>query len=119
MKILIVDDEGIVRRSLRRAAETRGHRATEADGGLQGLELWRSEPPDLVFLDVLMPDLSGPEVLKQIGEGRGKSKVILMSAYAGEYDSKAVQSLGADLFLSKPFGDIFEVIEAAERMVER
>ncbi len=119
MKILIVDDEAIVRRSLRRAAEHRGHEAIEAEGGQQGLQLWCQESPDLVFLDVLMPDLSGPEVLSRLGEKKGPAKVILISAYAGDYDSGAAQQMGADLFLPKPFADIFKVIDLAEKMVNR
>lgn len=115
MKILIVDDESLVRRSLRRAAESRNHQVEEASDGKEGLEKWASFQPDLVFLDILMPVLSGPEVLKQI-EGQTSSKVILISAFSGEYDLKTAQNMGADLFVPKPFENIFKIIELAEKL---
>ncbi|MCB0384469.1 MAG: response regulator, partial [Bdellovibrionales bacterium] len=59
MRVLIVDDEPLVRRALKRVAEMRGHEVVEAENGSQGLEKWKQENPQLVFLDVLMPGLSG------------------------------------------------------------
>jgi two-component system, response regulator PdtaR len=113
VKFLIVDDEDLVRRSLRRAAEARGHQVTEASDGEQGLELWTQITPDIVFLDVLMPGLTGPQVLEEIPNRKG-AKVILMSAYTGEEKSRAWPPF--DLFIPKPFANIFEVIERAERL---
>lgn len=115
MKILIIDDESLVRRSLRRAAESRGHQVEEAVDGKEGLERWTPFQPDLVFLDILMPVMSGPEVLKQI-QGQNSAKIILISAFSGEYDLKTAQNMGADLFVPKPFENIFEIIELAEKL---
>lgn len=116
MRLLIIDDEDLVRRSLRRAAESRGHEVSEADNGETGLKMWRTEDPDLVLLDVLMPRLTGPQVLKEVGTPR-TAKVILMSAYTGEYGMDKAKDLGADLFIPKPFHNIFEVIETAEKLL--
>ena len=116
MKVLIVDDEAIIRRSLRRVAEIRGHEVLEAKDGEEGLALWTQENPDLVFLDVLMPKLSGPEILKSLGK-RNKSKVVLISAYTGEYDIVKAQNIGANLFLPKPFEDIFKTYDEACELV--
>lgn len=116
MKLLIIDDESLVRRSLRRAAESRKHLVEEAADGKEGLEKWSTHKPDLVFLDILMPILSGPEVLKQLPRP-DKAKVILISAFSGDYDLKMAQNMGADLFVPKPFENIFEIIEQAERLV--
>lgn len=116
MRILIVDDEALVRRSLRRLCENYGHEVREAEDGLKGLDLWREYNPELVFVDVLMPGLTGPNLLKEIGAER-KAKVILMSAYSGEYDFKKAQALGADLFLPKPFDDIFAIWKLVEGLV--
>jgi DNA-binding response OmpR family regulator len=116
MKVLIVDDENLVRRSLRRALEQRGHVVSEAEDGLMGVELWQSFAPDLVYLDVLMPKLTGPAVLTRIGK-QNSTKVILMSAFAGEYDLAKVQSMGADLFIPKPFENIFAVVDRGEELV--
>jgi CheY-like chemotaxis protein len=117
MKVLIVDDEPLVRLSLRRALEKRGHVVAECHDGLAALESWAQFGPELVFLDVLMPRLSGPDLLKHLSPAvRGHAKVILMSAYAGEYDLAKAKSLGADLFVAKPFDDIFTVVAAGEEM---
>lgn len=116
MKALVIDDESIVRRALSRALESKKHRVFTADDGRAGLEQWAKCDPDVVFLDILMPGLSGLQVLKEIGESR-RAKVILMSAYTGIHAENDLINLGADLFLKKPFADIFEVTKLAEELV--
>jgi CheY-like chemotaxis protein len=115
MKILIVDDEALVRKSLGRACLARGHRVVEAIDGNEGLSKWRGEAPDVVFLDVLMPGLSGPQLLREIGPHAGCA-VILISAYSGEHNIETAQALGADLFIPKPFENIFDVVARAEEL---
>lgn len=115
MKVLVIDDEILVRRSLGRALRSRGHEVLEAADGPSGLEAWKASDPDLVFLDVLMPGLTGPQVLSAIGAGR-RAKVILMSAFAGDHNVERAPQQGVDLFLPKPFEDIFEVVRVAEEM---
>src|SRR3989344_987686 len=108
MKVLVIDDEPLVRLSLRRALHKSGHLVEEADDGQSGREKWKGFQPDLVYLDVLMPRLSGPDLLRAISAAdKGPAKVILMSAFTGEYNLQRAQSLGAHLFISKPFEDIF------------
>lgn len=117
MKVLIVDDEPLVRLSLRRALTKSGHQIEEADDGPSGLEKWQAFKPDLVYLDVLMPRLSGPDLLRALSKAdRTHPKVILMSAFTGEYDLERAQSLGAHLFIPKPFEDIFAVVKAGEEL---
>jgi CheY-like chemotaxis protein len=117
LRILIVDDEPLVRLSLRRALQKRGHDVAEAEDGRRGLELWRSYGPNLVYLDVLMPGLSGPDLLKALKSAGGHDgKVILMSAFTGEYDLEKAKSLGADMFILKPFEDIFSVVRLGEEL---
>lgn len=116
MKILIVDDEILVRRSLVRALTQKQHDVKEAANGIEGLKLWKSWDPDLVFLDVLMPGLTGPEVLKDIGKV-GHAKVILMSAFSGEHNMLTAQQMGADIFIPKPFEDIFAIVKTAEDLM--
>ena len=118
MNILIVDDEELIRRSLKRVFEASGHQVTEAVDGAQGLNFWRQYQPDLVVLDVLMPGLTGPQVLSEFGP-RGSTKVILMSAYTGEYNLDLARKAGADLFIPKPFQNVFEVAKIAEGLFAR
>jgi len=115
--ILIVDDEPLVRMSLRRALEKRGHTVFEAKDGVEGLTMWAEHRPDLVYLDVLMPRLSGPDLLKRMAAPeRGNTKVILMSAYSGDYDLQKAKLLGADLFVAKPFESVFAVADLGEEI---
>jgi len=115
MKVLVVDDETLIRRSLRRVFEAHGHVVSEAEDGQRGLEVWREQDPDIVILDVLMPRLTGPQVLAEMGPNL-RAKVILVSAYTGEYDLKKAKDLGAHLFIPKPFQNIFEVVDRAENL---
>jgi DNA-binding response OmpR family regulator len=122
MKILIVDDEPLVRKSLGRAFRAKGHEVTEAVDGNEGLKFWMSSNPDLVFVDVLMPGLSGPELLREVKPKLGaswKGVVILMSAYSGEHNVATAQQMGADLFIPKPFDDIFALVAKAEELFVR
>jgi CheY-like chemotaxis protein len=87
--------------------------------GKQGLQAWRKERPDLVFLDVLMPGLTGPQVLNEIEESiRSGCKVILISAYTGEYNLDSAKSLGADHFIPKPFEDVFAIVKLVSEMLK-
>lgn len=118
MKVLIIDDEAIIRRALTRVFEKRGHEVIQAEGGVLGLKLWKEGKPDLVLLDVLMPDLNGPQVLEKISEQESSAYVVLMSAFTGDFDSKKAQSYGAHEFISKPFGNVFEMASRMEECVQ-
>ena len=118
MKVLIVDDEQLVRRSLSRAFKLQNFDVFEAEDGKKGLELWIEQKPDLVVLDVLMPGLSGPEVVSERGP-QEDSKVILISAYSGEHSISNEDDLpGIDLFIPKPFDDIFAVVQQMIRVLD-
>ena len=115
MKILIVDDEPLIRMSLARAFRAKGHEVQEAEDGKQGEAFWLSLQPDIVVLDVLMPGLTGPQLIEKI-QGKVQSKIVLISAYAGEYDMESAKRLGADVFIQKPFENILDVIEQIEKL---
>lgn len=118
MKVLVIDDEPLVRLSLKRALQKVGHTVEESEDGQSGLEKWQTFNPELVYLDVLMPRLSGPDLLRALGKnGKVAAKVVLMSAFTGEYDLEKAKSLGADLFISKPFEDVFQVTKLGEELV--
>jgi CheY-like chemotaxis protein len=127
VKILIVDDEPLVRKSLGRAFKAKGHDVIEAVDGSEGLARWtemiagRAEP-DIVLVDVLMPGLSGPELLNAVRpklSAQWTGRVILMSAYSGEHNVTTAQQLGADLFVPKPFEDVFALVKTAEDLFGR
>jgi CheY-like chemotaxis protein len=113
MKCLVIDDEPLVRKSLERALHNKGHEVFCAANGTEGLGKWKELSPQLVFLDVLMPDLTGPEVLERLAPAeRLHTKVVLMSAFSGSVDTE-----GADTFVQKPFADIYEVVKIGENLV--
>lgn len=115
MKVLVVDDEPLVRRSLQKAFVAKGHTVEVASDGLVALKVWPDFKPDIVLLDVLMPGLSGPQVLEKVVRQKG-TKVILMSAFTGEYTLETAKGLGAVDFIAKPFGNIFEIVQHVERI---
>ena len=117
MKVLIVDDEPLVRRSLEKVFSKAGHEVSTGSSGEEGLELWKSFSPDGVVLDILMPGLSGPEVLSEYGDV-GNTAVALISAYSGDYDLDSVKKLGADIFIEKPFESIQDVVGQLEKIWE-
>lgn len=117
LKILVVDDESLIRRSLVLAGESRGHIMQEAEDGLSALSLWPSFCPDVAFIDILIPKMNGLELLTKIPKD-SKTKTIVISAH-DEWDEKDIQKKGADLFIKKPFHDIFKLIEQAEELVDQ
>ncbi|MBK8203893.1 MAG: response regulator [Bdellovibrionales bacterium] len=115
MRILVIDDEPLLRKALGRVGLMRGHTVFETSNGAEGRKIWQSERPELVFVDVLMPGISGPQLLKEMGTGHG-AKVVLISAYSGDYNLEKAKFLGADMFVAKPFEDIFAIFSAAEAL---
>ncbi|MGA2966199.1 MAG: sigma-54 dependent transcriptional regulator [Terriglobales bacterium] len=101
-KIMIVDDERLVRWSLRQKCEEWGYHVIEADAGEPALKLAQRESPDLVLLDVRMPDLSGIEVLDQLKKSGDARAVIMITADPQLDDVKAALKLGAYDFVGKP-----------------
>src|SRR5579862_2061396 len=112
---MIVDDERLVRWSLRQKCEEWGYHVIEADSGLPGLKLAQRESPDLVLLDVRMPDLTGIEVLDQLKKNGDTRAVIMITADPQLDDVKASIKLGAYDFVGKPidFETLHEVMESA------
>ncbi len=99
---MVVDDERLVRWSLRQKCEEWGYRVIEADSGEPALKLAQHESPDLVLLDVRMPDLTGIEVLDQLKKNGDARAVIMITADPQLDDVKAALKLGAYDFVGKP-----------------
>ena len=110
MKVLVIDDEPLVRLSLQRLFSKEGYQVHLAENGKQGLELWLKEKPEFIFLDVIMPHLTGPEVLAELGSKK-TGKVFLMSAFSGEQNVETAKQFGADDFIEKPFANIFDLLQ--------
>jgi len=112
-KVLIVDDEKLIRWSVRRQLEEWGYTALEAESGTGGLAQIRAEAPDLVVLDVRLPDLSGIEVLREIKQNNLSIPVIMITADPQLDDIKTAIKLGALDFVKKPLDfDEFQVTVA-------
>ena len=80
-KILIVDDEPSLARTLELYFQSKGYTALVAHDARRGLELWREDEPDLIMLDVQLPDTDGPEVLAQAKQEQLKGDVIMITAF--------------------------------------
>jgi DNA-binding NtrC family response regulator len=101
-KVMIVDDERLVRWSLRQKCEEWGYLVIEADAGEPALKLAQRESPDLVLLDVRLPDLSGIEVLDHLKKSGDARAIIMITADPQLDDVKAALKLGAYDFVGKP-----------------
>ncbi|WP_035841239.1 response regulator transcription factor [Kitasatospora azatica] len=102
-KVLVVDDDDTIRRSLERGLRLSGFTVRSADGGRAALELVAAEPPDVLVLDVSMPDLSGTEVCRRLREQGCDLPVLMLSALDELADRVAGLQAGADDYLVKPF----------------
>src|SRR3984893_19189853 len=101
-KILVSDDERLVRWSLRQKCEEWGYQVVEAAAGDPGLRLAHHESPDLVLLDVRLPDLNGIQVLEQLKKNPDAPAVIMITADPQLDDVKTALKLGAYDFIGKP-----------------
>ena len=102
-RILIVEDEPAVRFSLRVACEREGWQTVEATTGEQALAAVGRQRPDLVLLDIMLPDMSGLDVCRQIRLEDRLVPIIMVSARGDEVDKIVGLELGADDYVTKPF----------------
>jgi len=102
LKVLIVDDEIEFLETLAERFRLRGFQTRTAEDGESALNLIEDDPPDIVILDVMMPGMSGLEVLQNIKETRHKIKVILLTGRGSTQDGIRGMQLGADDYLMKP-----------------
>jgi DNA-binding response OmpR family regulator len=101
--ILVVDDEPELIRFVRKALEADGHQVAAARGGADGLRLALEERPDLIVLDLLMPDVDGTAVLRAVRGVDQSSRVLVLSAADDIQARVAALEAGAVDFLAKPF----------------
>jgi two-component system nitrogen regulation response regulator NtrX len=101
-KVLIIDDEEAIRSSLKMILEYEGYECVLAANGEAGLKIAERESPDLVFLDIKMPQMDGMEVLKRLKVGEGSPPVVMISGHADIATAFEASKLGAFDFLEKP-----------------
>src|SRR4051794_17382059 len=102
--ILIVEDEYAVARGVQYALEQEGYAVALARSGEDGLTIARELTPDLILLDVRLPGIDGFEVLRRLRTSGSKAPVLMLTARDEEMDKVIGLELGADDYLSKPFG---------------
>lgn len=110
IRVLVVDDDPAIRNLLDLSLSLEGMEITSAEDGVAGFQAAQQLHPDVILLDVMMPGMSGIEVLKRIRQDSelGDSRVILLTAKAADADAWAGWCSGADSYVTKPF-DIEEV----------
>jgi two-component system, OmpR family, KDP operon response regulator KdpE len=102
-RILLVDDELSIQRAVAPLLRSRGYEVDVAENGATALEIIANESPDLVVLDLGLPDIEGAEVCRRIRES-SLIPIIILSARGGEADKVAALDIGADDYVTKPFG---------------
>ena len=118
--VLLIEDEPEIRRFLRTTLPAHGFRLYEAASGKDGLTEARARNPDLILLDLGLPDLEGSEVIRQVREWTA-TPIIVLSARDQEQVKVAALALGADDFVTKPFGvnELLARMRAALRHASR
>jgi two-component system KDP operon response regulator KdpE len=120
VKILVVEDEPEIRRFIRVSLTNNGYEALEATKGEEGVKLAASAKPEVVILDLGLPDMDGTEVARKIREWT-EVPIIVLSARDGETDKVNLLAIGADDYLTKPFGvpELLARIKVALRHASR
>jgi two-component system KDP operon response regulator KdpE len=101
--VLVVDDDPQILRALRTNLAAHGYRVVAAQNGNEALEAYRRQRPDLIVLDLGLPDVDGLEVIRRVRE-HDATPIVVLSARETERDKVAALDLGADDYLTKPFG---------------
>jgi PAS domain S-box-containing protein len=118
-KILIVDDESLVRETLTDYMESLEYHVIQADNGYDGLTLYVSEKPDLVLVDIVMPDMDGLELTSKILHQDPNAAIIVISGTGCVMDAIKALKLGAWDFILKPIQDLEILAHALSRAIER
>lgn len=101
--VLVIEDDSQIRRFLRTTLTTNGYRLVEATNASEGLRLASAQHPDVIILDLGLPDLDGLEVARQLRKWT-TTPIIVLSAREQEHDKILALDAGADDYLTKPFG---------------
>lgn len=106
-KIIICDDSALARKQLIDVIHMVGNPTTfQAENGQEAIDLYKNENPDMVFLDLIMPNVDGKEALKQIVEYDASAKVVIVSSIGTKDVLMETIRLGAREFIQKPFSEL-------------
>jgi two-component system KDP operon response regulator KdpE len=103
VQILLVDDEVPIQRAMAPLLRSRGYGVSTAGSGREALEVFERERPDLIILDLGLPDMDGIEVCRQMRQ-RSETPILILSARGAEKDKVTALDQGADDYVTKPFG---------------
>lgn len=117
MKVLVAEDDLFTREGLTDILETEGYDVIQAENGMAALAKFKSENPDFICLDIMMPEKNGYEVCKEIRNADNSVPIIFLSAKSEEIDKVIGLDLGADDYIVKPFG--IQEVTARIRAVTR
>jgi DNA-binding response OmpR family regulator len=117
-KILIAEDDANIRLGLVATLESDGYAVTSASDGAQALRLFAQEKFDLVVLDIMMPKTSGYDVCRELRARGSRVPVLLLTAKGEEVDKVVGLKLGADDYVTKPFG-VHELLARVEALLRR
>jgi DNA-binding response OmpR family regulator len=117
-RILIADDDPDIRQLVIYALVDEGHEVSVAKDGQEAVDHVVESPPDLMLLDIMMPEMDGYDVLRALNEKgvRGFTKILVLTAKGSERDWKLGYDLGADRYMTKPF-DPDELLETVTNML--
>ncbi len=118
-KILVIDDEDIVRTSCSRTLQPEGFEVSLARNGVEGLKMAGEEMFDLVLTDLKMPDMDGIEVLRSIKEKWPKTEVIIVTGYQTVDTAVKAIKLGAYTYIEKPFTPDALILAVTEALTGR
>lgn len=117
-KILVIDDEKHIAEAIKINLKILGHEVLLAANGLEGLKWWKDSSPDLVIVDLMMPEIDGIGVIKEIRKRDPKIPILVISAKDQVKEKIKCLSLGVDDYLSKPF-DLDEFLLRVDRLLTR
>ncbi|MBK7579907.1 MAG: response regulator transcription factor [Myxococcales bacterium] len=116
--VLVVEDDASLRLGLEKTLRSEGYRVRVASTGSDGLESALAEPPDLVLLDLMLPNMNGFEVLQELRARNVELPVIILTAKGSEEDKVRGLALGADDYVVKPFG-VMELLARVDAQLRR
>src|SRR3989338_4267098 len=115
-KLLVIDDENGILDEVKAFFEEEGFQVFAADSGEEGIQILKREKPDVMLVDMKLPDMSGLLVLKVAKESSPLTKVIVNTGYIDQVMIDQAEELGRDVFLQKPF-DLLRLKQEIERLL--